>query len=113
VLRAVAAVDCGRIIHPEIVKQLIEGGIVYGIAGATGNPISIREGEPTARTIADLGLPLLANSPEVSVEILESQENPGGVTELGVPPAAPAVANALFALIGRRLRSLPLVVGGS
>ena len=112
VLRAVAAVDCGRIIHPEIVKQLVEGGICYGIAGATGNAIEIRDGQPTARTIADLGLPLLADSPEVSVEILESQEEPGGVTELAVPPAAPAVANALYSLTGRRLRSLPLVVGG-
>jgi isoquinoline 1-oxidoreductase beta subunit len=112
VLRAVAAVDCGRIIHPEIVKQLVEGGIVYGIAGATGNPIEIRDGMPTARTIADLGLPVLAGSPEVTVEIVESQEEPGGVTELGVPAAGPAVANALHALTGRRLRSLPLVIGG-
>jgi isoquinoline 1-oxidoreductase beta subunit len=112
VLRAVAAVDCGRVIHPEIVKQLIEGGIVYGIAGATGNPVEIRDGQPTARTIADLGLPVLANSPEVTVEIMESLDEPGGVTELGVPPAAPAVANALYSLTGRRLRSLPLVVGG-
>jgi isoquinoline 1-oxidoreductase beta subunit len=112
VLRAVAAVDCGRIIHPEIVKQLVEGGIVYGIAGATGNPIEIRDGMPTARTIADLRLPVLAGSPEVTVEIVESQEDPGGVTELGVPPAGPAVANALHALTGRRLRSLPLVIGG-
>ncbi|HEX8214107.1 MAG TPA: hypothetical protein VF582_01395, partial [Allosphingosinicella sp.] len=56
-------------------------------------------------------LPRLADSPEVIVEIIPSEEEPGGVTELGVPVVAPAIANALFALTGRRLRSLPLVLG--
>jgi isoquinoline 1-oxidoreductase subunit beta len=54
----------------------------------------------------------LAESPDVTVELLESEEEPGGVTELAVPVAAPAIANALHALTGRRLRALPLRVGG-
>jgi isoquinoline 1-oxidoreductase beta subunit len=112
VKRAVCAVDCGRIINPEIVRQQIEGGIVFGIAGATGRAISLERGLPTARGFGELGLPLLANSPEVTVELIPNEEEPGGVTELAVPPVAPAIANALFALTGRRLRSLPLVVGG-
>ena len=58
-----------------------------------------------------LVLPRLADSPEVTVEILESDEPCGGVTELGVPPVAPAIANALFASTGQRMRALPLVVG--
>ncbi len=111
VLRAVCAVDCGRIVNPEIVRQQIEGGIIHGIAAATGNPVEISGGLPTFRNIADYGLPILSNSPDVTVELIESDEEPGGVTELAVPTAAPAVANALFALTGQRLRSLPLVVG--
>ena len=111
VSRAVCAVDCGRVVNPEIVRQLIEGGIVYGIAGATGSRIGFEGGLASVKNLRGLGLPTLANSPEVTVEIMESQEEPGGITELGVPTAAPAIANALFASTGQRLRSLPLVLG--
>ena len=111
VLRAVCAVDCGRIVNPEVVKQQIEGGIVHGISAATGNPVRIENGMPTMRTIGGHGLPILRDAPEVSVELIESDEEPGGVTELAVPTAAPAIANALFSLTGQRLRRLPLVVG--
>jgi isoquinoline 1-oxidoreductase beta subunit len=112
VLRAVCAVDCGRIVNPELVRQQIEGGLIFGIAAATGNPVGFERGRPDARGFGQLGFPTLAGSPEVTVELIESEEEPGGATELGVPVAAPAVANALHALTGRRLRSLPLVVGG-
>ena len=111
VLRAVAAVDCGRVINPEIVKQQIEGGILHGIAAATGRPLRFAHGVPTATSLADLGLPVLGNSPEVTVEIMPSEEESGGVTELGVPPAGPAIANAFASLTGRRLRRLPFVLG--
>ena len=111
VLRAVAAVDCGRVVNPDIVKQQIEGGIIHGVSGAVGPPLELEHGMPTARTLADLRLPTLADAPEVTVEIIPSEEEPGGVTELGVPPVAPAIANALASLTGRRVRSLPLVVG--
>jgi isoquinoline 1-oxidoreductase beta subunit len=111
VLRAVCAVDCGRAINPEIVKQQIEGGLIHGISAATGRPIEIVDGAPAMRTIADYGLPTLRDAPDVSVELLESEEEPGGVTELAVPTAAPAVANAYFSLTGQRVRTLPIVVG--
>lgn len=111
VLRAVCAVDCGRIINPEIVRQQIEGGIVHGISAATGTPLDLVNGLPTIRTIGGYGLPILGDSPDVTVELIESEDEPGGVTELSVPTAAPAVANALFALTGQRLRRLPLVIG--
>jgi isoquinoline 1-oxidoreductase beta subunit len=112
VLRAVCAVDCGRIVNPEIVRQQIEGGIVHGISAATGAPLEYENGVPAARTIGAYRLPVLRDSPEVTVELLESEEEPGGVTELAVPTAAPAVANALFSLTGVRLRALPLTIGG-
>jgi isoquinoline 1-oxidoreductase beta subunit len=111
VLRAVAAVDCGRVINPNLVRQQIEGGILHGISGATGRPPIIDRGLPTATDIGQLGLPRLADTPEITVEILPSEEGPGGVTELAVPPVAPAIANALASLTGRRLRRLPLVLG--
>lgn len=111
VLRAVAAVDCGRVINPDIVRQLIEGGIIFGIAGAAGNPIRLENGLPDRRYVRDFALPRLADSPEITVEIIPSEEDPGGITELGVPSVAPAMANAVFALTGQRLRSLPLVLG--
>jgi isoquinoline 1-oxidoreductase beta subunit len=112
VTRAVAAVDCGRIVNPELIKQQIEGGIVHGIAAAIGRPVAFEGGLPVARTIGAYGLPILRDAPEVSVELIDSDEPPGGVTELGVPPAAPAVANAYFSLTGQRIRSLPIVIGG-
>jgi len=111
VLRAVCAVDCGRIVNPEIVKQQIEGGLIHGISAVTGKPLDIVRGLPTAQTIAAYGLPVLRDSPDVSVELIESDEDPGGVTELAVPTAAPAVANAYFSLTGQRVRSLPIVIG--
>jgi isoquinoline 1-oxidoreductase beta subunit len=113
VLRAVAAVDCGRVINPEIVKQQIEGGIVHGVAAAIGRPVEIAGGIPTMQSIAAYGLPILRDAPDVSVELVESEEAPGGVTELGVAPAAPAVANAYFSLTGQRVRSLPIVIGAA
>jgi isoquinoline 1-oxidoreductase beta subunit len=112
VLRALCAVDCGRVVNPEIVKQQIEGGLVFGIVAATSAPIDLVNGRSAALGFRDLGFRGLAASPEVSVEIMPSDDEPGGVTELGVPTAAPAVANALYALTGRRLRNLPLVIGG-
>lgn len=112
VLRALCAVDCGRVVNPEIVKQQVEGGLVFGIAAATGNPISLEKGRSSALGFRDFAFPGLSASPEVSVEILESDEPPGGVTELAVPTAAPAMANAVHALTGRRLRDLPLRIGG-
>jgi isoquinoline 1-oxidoreductase subunit beta len=110
--RAFAAVDCGRIVNPEIVRQQIEGGIMFGIAAATGNRLTFEAGLSSARGFGDLGLPTLAEAPEISVELIPSEEEPGGVTELGVPTVAPAIANAIFASTGQRLRSLPLVIGG-
>ncbi|MDB5699362.1 MAG: isoquinoline 1-oxidoreductase [Alphaproteobacteria bacterium] len=113
VTRAVCAVDCGRIVNPDIVRQQIEGGLMFGIGAATGNRIAIERGLVTARGFGQLGLPTMASTPDIIVELIASDEDPGGVTELAVPTAAPAIANALFALTGRRIRSLPLEIGSS
>jgi isoquinoline 1-oxidoreductase beta subunit len=113
VLRAVCAVDCGRMVNPEIVKQQIEGGLIHGISAAIGKPLDILRGMPGVQTIGGYGLPTMRDAPEISVELLESDEAPGGVTELAVPTAAPAIANAYFSLTGQRVRKLPIVVGAA
>ncbi|MGE3396948.1 MAG: molybdopterin cofactor-binding domain-containing protein, partial [Sphingomonas sp.] len=110
-LRAVLAVDCGRAINPEIVRQQIEGGFLHGLLFALGQPLEIEGGIPMFRHIGAYGLPTLRDAPEVSVELIESDEASGGITELAVPVAAPAIANAYYALSGRRARHLPIRSG--
>lgn len=108
VRRMVAVADCGRVINPDIVRQQIEGGLIWGLASATGDALSYRAGLAEPTTLAGLNLPRLADAPEIEVQLIPSAEAPGGAAELGVPAAAPAIANALFSATGRRLRRLPL-----
>ena len=105
--RIVAAVDCGRAINPDVVRQQIEGGIVFAIALATGRAPAFTAGIADTRTLGDLHLPRLANMPEITVELIPSRADPGGASDLGVPAVAPAIANALTAATGNRPRSLP------
>ncbi|WP_299329573.1 molybdopterin cofactor-binding domain-containing protein [Parasphingopyxis sp.] len=107
-----AAVDCGRMVNPEIVRQQIEGGIIFGMSQALGRAIGYTDDEPTAMNFPDLGLPVLADIPDIEIELIDSDEEPGGVGEIAVPPIAPAIGNAIFAATGQRLRSIPFVVGG-
>jgi isoquinoline 1-oxidoreductase beta subunit len=106
--KIVMAIDCGRMIHPDIVRQQIEGGIVYGISGALGHAISVERGLVTARNFSGLGLPMLTDIPEIVVELIENDEPPSGVGEIAVPSVPPAIANALFTATGQRSRTLPL-----
>ena len=110
--RISAMVDCGRLINPDLARQQIEGGIVFGLAQALGSSTEFENGLPTARRLRDIDLPQLADIPEITVEFIRSDEAPGGVTELGVPAVAPAIANALFSAAGVRLRELPLLSRG-
>lgn len=108
VRRISATVDIGRIIHPDIARQQIEGGIVFGLAMALGSATRFENGLPTARRLSDLSLPRLAEIPPIQIEFIRSEEEPVGYEELGVPAVAPAVANALFSATGVRLRQIPL-----
>ena len=109
--RIVAAADCGRMINPDVVKQQIEGGLLFGMAAATGGATAFKANLAQARTLGDLGLPRLADTPDITVELIQSEAEAGGVSELAVPPVAPAIANALQAATGYRLRTLPLLPG--
>ena len=110
--RVHAMADCGRLINPDLARQQIEGGIVFGLAQALGTATDFESGLPTARRLRDIDLPKLADVPEITVELARSDEAPGGVSELGVPAVAPAIANALFSASGIRLRELPLLSRG-
>ncbi|WP_443027785.1 molybdopterin cofactor-binding domain-containing protein [Sphingopyxis sp. MWB1] len=104
----VAAVDAGRLVNPAIARQQIEGGLIFGLAAAVGATTDYEGGLATARKLHQLGLPRLAQSPRILVEFIDSDRDPGGVGEIAVPVVAPAIANALFAATGRRIRRLPL-----
>jgi isoquinoline 1-oxidoreductase subunit beta len=109
VSRLVAVVDCGRVINPDIVKQQIAGGLMFGMAAATGAPVEVIRGLAGPTRLGALNLPRLADAPRIEIELLNSPNPPGGVGELAVPPVAPAIANALYAGSGKRYRTLPLV----
>ncbi|RZM07063.1 MAG: xanthine dehydrogenase family protein molybdopterin-binding subunit [Sphingomonas sp.] len=106
--RLVAAVDCGVQINPDLVRQQIEGGLIFGLATALGAATGFTRNLADARGFGDLHLPRLADTPDITVELIRSDEAPGGVGELGVPAVAPAIANAIFSATGFRLRDLPL-----
>ncbi|WP_243320991.1 xanthine dehydrogenase family protein molybdopterin-binding subunit [Geothrix sp. SG200] len=107
--RVVCAVDCGMTLNPGNVKAQMEGGIAFGLSAALYDEITLKDGRVTADSFSDHPILLLPSMPKVEVHIVPSELPPGGVGEPGLPPLAPAVANAVFAATGMRLRSLPLL----
>jgi isoquinoline 1-oxidoreductase beta subunit len=105
------AADCGLVVNPDIVKAQLEGGIAFGLGAALHGKITIAGGKVAQSNFHDYPQLKLSEMPEVEITLTASAEPPGGVGELAVPAVAPAVANALFALTGKRVRSLPLVGG--
>jgi isoquinoline 1-oxidoreductase beta subunit len=110
VRRVVCAFDCGIVVNPEIVTQQVEGGIVYGLTAALKGRISIREGRVVESNFHDYPVLAMAEMPVIEVILVPSGDAPGGVGEPATPPIAPAVANAVFAATGRRVRRLPLAI---
>lgn len=107
--RIVAAVDAGDQVNPDIARQQIESGLIYGLAYAMGASVPYEKGMPTRAILGRMNLPRLADIGEVTVELMRSAADPAGVTDLAAPLVAPAIANALYTWTGQRLRSLPLV----
>jgi isoquinoline 1-oxidoreductase beta subunit len=108
--RVVAAVDCGIVVNPQIVAQQMEGGVIFGLSAALFGRIDIEGGVVRQKNFPDYPLVTMKDAPVVQTHIVPSERHPSGMGEPGVPPIAPAVANALFVLTGRRLRELPLRV---
>jgi isoquinoline 1-oxidoreductase subunit beta len=105
--RVVAAVDCGMTVNPQTIARQIEGAIVYGLSAALYQKITIKDGKVEQGNFNDYPVLRMTEMPKVEVHIVASTEKPGGIGEPGTPPIAPAVANAIFAATGKRLRSLP------
>jgi isoquinoline 1-oxidoreductase beta subunit len=105
--RVVAAVDCGIIINPDGVRQQIESGIVYGLSAALHGAITLDKGHVVQSNFHDYAPLRYSEMPQVEVHIVTSNAAPTGIGEPGTPPIAPAVANALFKLTGKRLRRMP------
>jgi isoquinoline 1-oxidoreductase beta subunit len=106
--RVVCAIDCGIPVNPDNIKAQMEGAIVFGLSAALFGQISIKEGRVQQSNFHDYRVLRMNEMPQIEVHVLPSTEGPGGVGEPATPPVAPAVANALFALTGQRLRELPL-----
>ena len=105
--RLVAAVDCGRVVNSDLVEQQIEGGLIWALAQATVPSPEWITGMPRARPFGEMQLPRLDDTPEIIVQIIPSSDAPGGISGLGTLTLAPAVANAIHAGSGKRMRSLP------
>jgi len=106
--RVVCAIDCGKFVNPNTIAAQMESCIVYGLSAALYGAITFKDGRVEQRNFNDYPILRINEMPEVEVHIMPSQEEPGGVGEPGVPPIAPAVANAIFALTGKRIRRLPI-----
>jgi isoquinoline 1-oxidoreductase subunit beta len=107
--KVVCAVDCGTVVNPDTVKQQMQSSVVFALSAALFGKIEMQGGVVQQSNFPNYPVVKLAQSPVVNVYIVPSQRAPGGVGEPGVPPLAPAVANALFVLTQKRYRSLPLV----
>jgi isoquinoline 1-oxidoreductase beta subunit len=109
VVRVVCAVDCGPVVHPDNVKAQMEGSIVDGLSAALYGQIDVANGEVVQGNFDTYKRMDIASCPAIEVIIIDSeQQRPGGVGEPGLPGAAPALTNAIFAATGERIRSLPL-----
>jgi isoquinoline 1-oxidoreductase beta subunit len=106
--RVVCALDCGLVINPDTVRAQIEGGIIFGLTAALKTEITLKDGRVEQGNFDDYQMLRIFESPEIEVHIVPSGENPTGVGEPGVPPVAPALANAIFAATGKRVRRLPI-----
>ena len=106
--RVVCAVDCGKVVNPDNVAAQMESGIVFGLTAALKAEATLKDGRIQQSNFHDYPLLQMSEMPIVEVYIIESDNRPTGIGEMGVPPIAPAVANAVYAATGRRVRHIPI-----
>jgi isoquinoline 1-oxidoreductase beta subunit len=106
--RVVCAVDCGSVVNPEIVSAQMMGGITMGLSAALKEKMEFAKGGVQSENFHNYELLRMSEAPEIEVHIVTSGDKLGGIGEPGVPPLAPAVANAVFTATGVRLRNLPM-----
>ncbi len=108
ITRITGVIDCGTPVNPNMIRQQMEGGIIFGISAALHGEITIENGQVKQANFNDYQVARMQDTPVIEVDIIPSTEHPQGVGEPPLPPVAPAVANALFAATGQRVRTLPL-----
>ena len=108
VRRVVCAVDCGTVVNPDTVVAQIEGGVIYGLSGALWGEITVRNGRVEQSNFSDYRVLRMNEAPPIEVHLIRNFEAPGGIGEPGTAATAPALANAVFAATGKRIRTLPL-----
>jgi len=106
--RVTCAIDCGIAVNPLMIAAQMESGIAFGLGAVLHSALHLKEGRVQESNFHDYQVLRLDEMPAVEVHIVPSREKSGGVGEPGVPPIAPAVANAVFTLTGQRFRELPL-----
>ena len=109
VRRVVAAVDCGKIVNPDNIAAQMEGGIAFGLTAALKAQTTVKDGRVQQGNFDDYPILRMDEMPVVEVHIIPSDRPPSGIGEMGVPPVAPAVANAVFAATGKRVRRIPIL----
>jgi isoquinoline 1-oxidoreductase beta subunit len=105
--RVVCAVDCGKYVNPDTIVAQMESGIIFGLSAALYGEITLKNGRVEQSNFHDYPVLRISETPGMEVHIVQNREKPGGIGEPGVPTVAPAVANAVFAATGIRVRSLP------
>ena len=111
VRRIVCAVDCGQVVNPDIVKAQIESGVVYGISGALWGEVTLNNGRVEQSNFNNYRVLRMNETPPIDVRLIRNSEAPGGIGEPGTSVTAAALANAVYAATGKRLRKLPLQPG--
>ena len=106
----VCAFDCGTLVNPDTVRAQVESAVIWGASAALFGEITVREGRTQQSNFHDYRMLKLADSPRIEVHLVRNVETPTGVGEPAVPGVAPAIANAVFAATGRRVRRLPMRV---
>jgi isoquinoline 1-oxidoreductase beta subunit len=106
--RVICALDCGMIVHPDTIAAQIEGGALFGMSAALFNEITLKNGRVEQSNFNDYRSLRIDEAPEMQVHIVPSTERPGGIGETGTVGAAPALANAVYAATGTRVRTLPI-----
>ena len=106
--RIVCAADCGTVVNPDIVKAQIEGGVIFGIGGALWGEVTLKNGRVEQSNFHNVRVLRMNETPEIEVHLVRNGEAPGGMGEPGTAVTAPALANAVFAATGKRIRKLPL-----
>jgi isoquinoline 1-oxidoreductase beta subunit len=109
--RVVCAIDPGLVINPDMVAAQMEGGIVWGLTAALKAPIEFENGRVQQSNFDDYPLLRFDEMPLIEVHLIESRDRPTGVGEMGVPPAAPAIFNAIYNATDQRIRRMPLRPG--